>query len=110
MEEAKNKILQDVQSLPDNAKRMLKYLEAKGQGVKSLELEEKCFFMKHSGSSTKKVSEASIALRGIGVARKDSAGRHVGELKNAINSYMGNHSATNEEINQVYDHIMMELL
>ena len=110
LERAKNKILSDIDGLSDDAKLMLKYLEAKGQGSKSLELEEKCYHMKHSGSSSKKVSKASIELRSIGVAKKDTAGFHRGILKERINEYLGNHEAKPEEIEQVYNHILMEML
>lgn len=110
LEEAKNKVLGDIEKLSDNAKRLLKYIEAKGQGAKSLELEEKCFFMNHGGASVKKVSEASIALRSIGVAKKDSAGWHKGTLKERIKEYLGNHKATEQETEQVYNHIIMTML
>jgi len=110
LEEAKHKILNDISSLSENAKRMLKYLEARGRGVKSLELEEKCFFMKHSGASTKKVSEASLALRGIGVARKDTAGHHYGELRKRIREMLGPHNATEQEIDSLYQHVLAGLL
>ena len=110
LEEAKNKILKDIEAQTDNAKRLLKYLEVKGQGVKTLELEEKCFLMKHSGSATKKVSESSLALRAIEVAKKDTAGWHKGVLKQKITDMLGNHKATDDEIQQVYDHVMMEIL
>jgi hypothetical protein len=110
LERAKNKILSDIKGLTDDAKLMLKYLESKAQGCKSLELEEKCYHLKHSGSASKKVSKASIELRGIGVAKKDTAGWHKGVLKERITEYLGNHEAKPEEIEQVYNHILMEML
>jgi hypothetical protein len=110
LQETKNKILSDIQSLSDDAKRLLKYLEAKSQGAKSLELEEKCYFMKHSGTSSNKVSKSSIELRAIGVAKKDTAGWHRGILKERIKEYLGNHNATEQEIENLYQHILMELL
>ncbi len=110
LERAKSKILSDIESLSPEAKLMLKYLESKGQGAKSLELEEKCYHMKHSGSSSNKVSKASIELRGIVVANKDSAGFHRPRLTERITEYLGNHEAKPEEIDQVYNHIIMEML
>jgi len=110
LEETKNKILSDINELSDNAKRMLKYLESRGKGVKSLELEEKCFFMKHSGASSKKVSEASLKLRSIGAAKKDTAGWHKGVLKAQIKEYLGNHEAIEQDIDNLYSHILMSLL
>jgi len=110
LEETKTKILTDVEALSENAQRMLKYLESVGKGVKTLELEEKCFFMKHSGSSSNKVSESSIELRNIGVADKDTAGWHRGRLKDKIQNMLETHGATEQEIEAVYNHIIYDLL
>lgn len=110
LQETKNKLLSDIQNLSDDSKRMLKYLESKGQGIKSLELEEKCYLMKHSGSSSNKVSKCSMELRSISVGKKDTAGFHRGNLKDRIRELLGNLEATEQEIEQVYNHILMELL
>lgn len=110
LEETKNKLLADIGNLSENAKRLLKYLEAASKGVSSLELEEKCFFMKHSGASSKKVSEASLELRSIEVARKDTASKHYGELKKRIAELLANHGAVESEIELVYQTIIMEML
>lgn len=110
LQEAKEKILADISSLSENAKRLMKYLEAKEKGVKAAEIEEKCFFMKHGGASAKKVSEASLELRGFGLSRKDTSGSHYGELKKRISELLTNHGATEQEITQVYDHVLMELI
>lgn len=110
LEETKNKILTDIEGLSENAQRMLKYLESVAKGVKTLELEEKCYFMKHSGSSANKVSDSSIELRNTGVADKDTAGFHRGKLKSKITNMLQTHDATEQEINSLYDHIIFELL
>ncbi len=110
LERAKQKILSDITGLTDNAKLLLKYLESKGQGCKSLEFEEKCYHLKHSGTSSKKVSTASIELRGIEVVKKDTAGWHKGVLKQKISDSLLNHEATEQEVEQVYNHILMEML
>lgn len=110
LNEAKEKLLNDLKGVSDNAKKVLKYLESKSKGVKSLEIEEKCFLMKHSGGSAKKVSDTSLELRAIEVSRKDKAGWHYGELKKRIIDLLGNQGASQEEINQIYDHILYELL
>lgn len=110
LEETKNKILEDISKLSDNAKKLLKYLESKGSGAKSLEIEEKCFLMTHSGSSSKKVSDASLEIRAIGIGDKDTAGFHRGRLRNKLQEYLSNHGASEQEIDSVYNHILMELL
>lgn len=110
LEETKNKILADVEGLSDNAQRMLKYLESVNKGVKTLELEEKCFFMKHSGSASNKVSESSIELRNVGIVDKDTAGWHRGRLKKRIEDMLKTHDATDQDIESLYNHIIFEML
>jgi hypothetical protein len=110
LQEAKDKVLSEVSGLSDNAKRMLLYLESQGKGIKSNELEEKCFFMKHSGAATKKVSEASIELRAVNLADKDTAGFHRSRIRNRIEDMMQRHGATEQEVEAVFNHIIHEVL
>lgn len=110
LQETKDKILEDINQLDESSKRMLKYLEAKGNPVSSLELEEKCFFMKHSGGASNKVSKASLQLRSIGVAHKDTHSKHHPQLKEKIKDMLQNHGATEQEVEQVYQHIVYEIL
>lgn len=51
LEEAKNKILTDIQTLKSDEKKALKYLESVNRGVKANELITKCFLQKDGGSS-----------------------------------------------------------
>jgi len=110
LEESKAKILSDINTLGDDAKKMLKYLESMGRGVKVTELINKCFLLKEGGSQRKKVSSASLELRGIETERVDTSGTHFGTLKNRIKFLLETKEATESEINQVYDHILMEML
>lgn len=110
LQEAKNKLLSDIETLSDDGKKMLKYLETKEQGVKTTELITKCYLLKEGGSQRKKVSNASLELRGIEVIKKDTAGTHYGKLRDRIKDLMGNHAATEQEIEQVYNHIIMEII
>ena len=110
LEEAKNKILSDIESLGNDAKKLLKYLEVKNQGVKVTEIITKCYLLKEGGSQRSKVSNASKELRGIEVEKVDTAGFHRGILKERIVFYLGNHEATEQEVEQIYNHILMELL
>lgn len=110
LEEAKNKILSDIESLSDDSKKMLKYLESKGKGAKSNEIITKCYLIKDGSSQRKKVSNASLQLRGIEVIQKDTAGLHYGKLNDRIKDLMGTHKATDQEIDQVYNHILVDML
>ena len=110
LNEAKEKILNDIGTLSDDSKRMLKYLETKEQGVKTPELITKCYLLKEGGSQRKKVSNASLELRGVEVIKKDTGGVHFGKLKERIKELMGNHQATEQEIEGVYNHILNDLI
>lgn len=110
LEEAKNRILSDITTLSDDGKKMLKYLETKEHGVKTTELITKCYLLKEGGSQRKKVSNASLELRGIEVIKKDTGGTHYRRLKDRIKELIGNHGSTEQEIEQVYNHILMEML
>lgn len=110
LEEAKNKILTDIKTLSDDSKKMLKYLEVQNRGVKTPELITKCYLLKDGGSQRKKVSNATIPLKGINAIKKDTAGFCRGILKVKIKDLLENQGATEQEIDNLYNHIIMELL
>jgi len=110
LEEAKQHILSGASTLSENAKKMLKYLEVQGRGCKPGEIITKCFIIKEGGSAREKVTAAALELLTPEFIRKDSSGAHFGELKSRIKSLMGNHNATDAEIENVYQHILMEML
>jgi len=109
LEECKQKILSDIVSVSDESKKILKYIESQGRNVTTNELVTKCFLRK-SGPTNKTITKHAIELVTIEVSRKDSAGRFYPELKNRIKSLLGNHNATDGEIENLYQHILMELL
>jgi len=110
LEEAKDKILKDIGNLGDDSKKLLKYLESKKVGVKSSEIITKCYLMKEGGGARGKVSKASQELRNIEVERVDKAGNHYGELAKRIEFLLENYETNKEEVEKVYNHIIMELL
>jgi hypothetical protein len=111
LEETKNKIIEEISKLSNDTKRMLKYLETKNIGIKANELIFKCYcYNSTGGSQQRKVSDCSKELLSIFLIRKDTAGNYYTELKNKIKSYLGNFEATEQEIEQVHNHILMEIL
>jgi hypothetical protein len=110
LEETKNKILSDIQNLSDDAKKTLKYVESLGRGVKINELITKCFLLKNGGSTRDKASKAFMELGSAEIIRKDKGGANYPRLKDRITELLSNHKATEQEMNQVYNHILMELL
>ena len=109
LEEAKNKILSDIGNLSDDEKKALKYIESRGSDISNTELILKCFKLKAGGSSNTKISKISQSLSNVEVTTK-SSGRNRPNLKNRIKFFMGTHEATEQEIEQVYNHILMEML
>ena len=112
IQDAKNKIVSDIESLSEKAKRMLKYLEsAGGVGVTVSDLCMKCFMMKSAeGGYNKEVNSLGSELIGILVARKQTNGRYSGILKERINQLMQGHNPTDQELENLYNHILMEML
>ncbi len=102
--------MKDIETLGNDAKRLLKYLETKQQGIKVPEIITKCYLLKEGGSQRTKVSNASKELRSIEVEKVDTAGFHRGILKERIKFYLENHGATDQEIENIYNHILMEML
>lgn len=111
LQEAKDKIISDVSSISNDAKRMLKYLETRGIGTSVNEIAIKCF-MKPSGANpyNKFVNDCGKELEIILIAKKQTNGKWLGSLKTRIIELIKVHEATVEEIENLYNHILMELL
>jgi len=109
LEEAKNKILSDIEGLSEDEKKALKYLESRKVDISNSELILKCFKLKSGGSSNVKVSKIVQSLRNIEVIIK-AGSRNRPNLKERIKFFMGTHEATEQEIESVYNHILMEML
>lgn len=111
LEEAKNKILDDIKNLSNNAKKTLKYLEGRSLKCSTKEIATKCFLYPQSGGGYGKIINESVKeLSEIQVAEFDSKNGHKGILKNRIDYLLSSSEATEQEINQVYNHILFEML
>lgn len=110
LEEAKGKILYDIENISADEKKTLKYMESRGCDIAPSELVLKCFMLKQGGSSSTKVSKILTTLIGIEVVEKTPGGRYRARIKEKIKYLMGTHEATEQEIQSVYDHILMEML
>lgn len=62
------------------------------------------------GGYAKIVNDAVKELEAILVGEKQKNGSSQGKLKERIKSLLGIHEATEQEIEQVYNHILMEML
>lgn len=51
-----------------------------------------------------------MELRNCFIAEKQTNGKSFGRLKNRIKYLLENHEATEQEIEQIYSHILMEMI
>ncbi len=109
LEEAKSKIVADVGILSGDAKKLLKYLQSREANITPSEAIINCFHMKVGGSASTKMTGLFKELMSIGFTDKAGA-RYKSLMKDRIRSELGIHEASESEINQVYDHILMEML
>jgi len=108
---AKNKIIDDISKLSDESKQMLKYLESRNVEVTVNELCMKCFLMKQSGGGYgQAVNTYGKDLIEYFFADKKQNGRYRGTLRNRINELLQIHEASNEDIENLYNHIIIEML
>lgn len=111
LKEAKDKIISDIQNISVNAKRTLKYLESRGVGCSTADIAIKGFMYKDGGGGYAKIVNESIKeLVDINIALKDKGGKSFGKLKDRIKNLLATHEATEQEIENVYNHIIMEML
>lgn len=111
LNETKSKMLTDIEAITVDAKRMLKYLEIKGKGVKTNELLEKCFYLKAGGANYEKMRQFANELSEKGIAEYDNQHQtFYGRLRQRLTSMLGNYDATSDEIENVYNHILNDML
>lgn len=111
LEEAKNKILSDISQLSNNAKKTLKFLESRAIGVSVTEICMKCFMYKNGeGGYSKIVNDSMKELSNILIGEKQTNGRCFGRLRERIKQLLEVQEATQQEIDNLYNHILMDTL
>jgi hypothetical protein len=110
LENAKNKILSDISKLSDDAKKTLKYVETMQRGVSTNEIVEKGFLLRSGGGNSQKIVESLRELDSFQLVRRNEGGKSFPKLKEEIKAILGNFQATEPEIEQVYSHILAEML
>lgn len=110
LEDTKQKIILDISSLNEKEKKMLKFLEVQGKETRTKDIITKAWNLAESGSANTQISQCGKTLIGLGIAKKGTNGGWFGLLKNKIRDYLSIHEAKPEEIEQVYNHILMEML
>jgi hypothetical protein len=111
LEESKSVILTNISKLNEEQKKMLKYIETQATGQKLGTIIEKCLFKSQtSGGIRTATSEKLKNMASLELIRYDAPhGLFYPSLKDTILKYCGQHGATTQEIEQVYNHILMAM-
>lgn len=111
LEEAKSHILKKVSELDEDQKRILKFIETQSQGVSLTKILDKCLYLSStSGGNRVRVRDKLKKMANMEIIRLDKNNTSYPHLKSTITSYLREHEATNEEIEQVYNHILFEMV
>lgn len=110
LQEEKARMLERIGKLNSDQKKLLKFVETIGRDVQQSEICERCFGIANSGTGFNKVKELRSSLKEAGLVRFDDKGRTYPLLKQKLSQSLQFHGATEEEVEQVYNHIIAELL
>ena len=109
--EARDILIKQISSLDDQQKKMLKFIEQKGVNSTKNQIFENCFGKSATGGSTYTALATKITtMKNLEVIRVDTAQRIYPNLKNRITILIEQYGATSQEIDQVYNHVLMEML
>lgn len=108
--EAKAKILADVQSLDEQQKKILRFIETTGKGTNVTEIMTKCLFLNSkSGGSRQRINEKLNTMKTMELIRRDTGGHIFANLKARITQLLAIHNAKPEEIDLVHNHTLMAI-
>jgi len=111
LEEAKNKLLAVISSCDEKQKKMLKWIEQRGSYANKKDIFYNCFGAgATSGGAYQELVKKLTDMKIKEILKIDTHNRVYPILKARISQLIEQYGATKEEINQVYDHILMELL
>ena len=111
LEEAKNKILESIKKLDDQQKKMLKWIEAFGKQTVKNQLFEHCFGKSATAGNTYTALARKITeMKQAEVIRVDTNQRIFPFLRDAITAAVSSYDASSAEIENVYNHILNDLL
>jgi hypothetical protein len=110
LEEAKSKILLEVSELNDKEKKMFKHIEAQGKEIKQNEIITKAWLISDGSSSRVQASQSAKTLMAKDFLKKGTHGGYMPNLKSRLESMLNLHGATSQEIDNLYNHILMGML
>jgi hypothetical protein len=108
--EAKERIVGLIKGLPETERKALKFVEAAGRGVSHKDMCEKCYSRPSIGGSSVDVKNIVMRVVDTGMLRRDKNAITYPCLKEKIQEELGFHEAKPEEMDQLYAHVINELL
>lgn len=110
--ETKDKILESITKLNADQRKIIKFIESVGKGVNVTELVSRCFFLSPtSGGSRQKILNFCKELEAQQFLRKDNNNNIMyPNLKEKIKDALQYHGAVEPEVEQVYQHVIKEML
>lgn len=107
---AKDEIISQVSQLDDEQKKMLRYGESLGRNMSISEIMAKGLFLTASGGGRSRVTKKLAAMASAGLLRQDAKKRYFPNIHDRIKELMGIHEASQEDMDAVYNYIIVELL
>lgn len=111
LQEGKDYILSKFKELDEEQKEMIKFLESQNKGINLTNFLEHCLHLSiTSGGTRQRVRDKLRYMNQLEIIRLDKNTVAYPHLKETIKKYLELYEANDSEIDQVYNHIMMELV
>ena len=102
--------MNEINTLDEESKKMVKFIESVARRTNLSEIMEKGLLINPSSGSRSRIQKKLQELFLLEIIRKDGGSSPYPNLKEKAKKFMEIHEATEQEIEQVYNHILMEML
>lgn len=111
LQEAKDRIIKEITNLSEREKKILLFIETQNKGVNVTQVLDKALHLSTTGGENRKqVTTAFASFDTMQIARYDKAhGTCYAGLRNRVTALILEHGATEQEVEQVYNHILNEV-
>jgi hypothetical protein len=106
LENGKQIILREINALSQKGREILKWIEANGKQTSRSEIVRKLW----NYTTPSNQNEDFKTLESKSMVRRDNAGRLYPNLREYIKSFLANYEPTEQDIEGLYNHILMEMI
>jgi len=112
LQEAKDRIINEISKLTEREKKILLFIETQNKGVNVTQVLDKALHLSTTGGENRKqITTAFNSFNNMQIARYDkSHGNCYAGLRDRITALLSEHGASEQDIEKVYNHILMEML